>query len=164
MFTSSIKWPLTEGLVFLQIWCQRNVQKVCCMCRLVVLPSECILLFWCLCCCCRCCCYSSLFWSEGAHAVSWHGKIQHVFVYKKGTTGYYENIHVLLRGTFYTQEQWNFHHWMKTWIFCYLKLSEANIILSPWIIIASWTNILLKIFCSSLFFHLNLFRNLGLGG
>ena len=41
--------------------------------------------------------------------VSWHGKIQHVFVYKKGTTGYYENIPVLLRGTFYTQEQWNFH-------------------------------------------------------
>ena len=31
-----------------------------------------MMLFWCRSCCCHCCCYSSPFWSEGAHAVSWH--------------------------------------------------------------------------------------------
>ena len=65
-------------------------------------------------------------------------------------TGYYENVPVLLRGTFYTyivsaMNLSSLIEDMKNYeCFVIWKLSEANIIIWAWIIIASWTTILLK--------------------
>ena len=85
--------------------------------------------------------------------VSWHmEKSTYKFVYSE-TTGYYENVPVLLRGTFYTysvsanKNETCVIEWRHVVIW---KLSEANIIifcLNYYCIL----NRLLKIFCSFLF-------------
>ena len=77
------------------------------------------------------------------HSVMTYWQIQNVFVYC-ATTGYYEDVPVLLRGTFYTysisaMKLLSFNADVKNYeYFVIWKLIEANII-SAWIIIASWT-------------------------
>ena len=67
---------------------------------------------------------------------------------------YFLHIHVQCK------VQWNFHHWIKTWIkknyeyFDIWKLSEANIMMTAWIIIASWPIILLKKYFVLFFFSI----------
>ena len=122
-------------------WCQKSVTS--CFAKEWY---KCILLFWCLYCCCSCCCYilSILIWRG---TVSWHmEKCVYKFVYSE-TTGYYENVPVLLRGTFYTYSvsaNKNHEH------FVIWKLSEANIIIFS-LNYFCVLNRLLKIFCSFLF-------------
>ena len=142
------------------------------MCSLLVLLRSGINVFCFFERCCSCCCYSSLFWSEGTQCHNiWKNPKMYKFVYSE-TTGYYENVPVLLRGTFFTysvsaNKNETFIIIMKTWkimnLFVIWKLSEANIIIfsfNDYCIL----NRLLKIFCSFFFCHLKGVRNLHLRG
>ena len=110
------------------------------------------MLFWCLYCCCSYCCYSSLFWSEGAQCHNIYvlkNPKMYKFIYSE-TTGCYENVPVLLRGTFYTYSvsanknktfviKWRHE---KSWIYLLFENLVRLIILlfSASTIIAFWTD------------------------
>ena len=119
------------------------------MCSLLVLLRSGINFFCFFERCCSCCCYSSLFWSEGTQCHNiWKNPKMYKFVYSE-TTGYYENVPVLLRGTFFTYSVsanknetfiiiWRHE---KSWIYLLFEnLVRLILLFSVSIIIASWTD------------------------
>ena len=82
-------------------WSARSIleKKKCAICADLLFCLINVLPFLSLCCCCHCCCNSSLFWRG---TLSRHMDKCKMCLYISATTGYYENVPVLLRGTFYT--------------------------------------------------------------
>ena len=86
---------------------KKMYKKVCCMCRLLVLPRssiKCINAFFDVFIAVAVVVATALYFDLKGHSVITYGSKNpkmYKFVYSE-TTGYYENVPVLLRGTFYT--------------------------------------------------------------